>query len=286
MGQVIVSGLQIGSSYALMALAIVLILKATDVPNFAMAEMGLIPAFLIWLGISHFHWSFLTSVTMGVAVGAVIGITVERLFIRPILGQSHFSMIFVTIGLLFTLNGLTGLFFGSQVHSVDSPFSGTLVIGTTVVSIQSIMAISVGLAIMLVLLVFFHTRLGVQMRAVAEDRTAPRLLGVRLPRIFRLAWGMAGAIATIAVLLAAQGSILNDQTGQVLIVTGFVAAALGGFQSITGAFVGGLGLGVAEELAGNYISTSSASVVSLLVVVLVLMVRPQGVFGETGAREV
>lgn len=286
MGQVIVSGLQIGSSYALMALAIVLILKATDVPNFAMAEMGLIPAFLIWLGISHFHWSFLTSVTMGVAVGAVIGITVERLFIRPILGQSHFSMIFVTIGLLFTLNGLTGLFFGSQVHSVDSPFSGTLMIGTTVVSIQSIMAISVGLAIMLVLLVFFHTRLGVQMRAVAEDRTAPRLLGVRLPRIFRLAWGMAGAIATIAVLLAAQGSILNDQTGQVLIVTGFVAAALGGFQSITGAFVGGLGLGVAEELAGNYISTSSASVVSLLVVVLVLMVRPQGVFGETGAREV
>ena len=124
------------------------------------------------------------------------------------------------------------------------------------------------------------------MRAVAEDRVTPRLLGVRLPRVFRITWALAGAIATVAVLLAAQASVLNDQTGQTLILTGFVAATLGGFSSIVGAFVGGLVLGVVENLAGAYISTSAASAVSLLVVVLVLMIRPEGIFGQARVREV
>lgn len=286
MAQVVISGLQVGSTYALMALALVLVLKATDVPNFAAAEMGLVPAFIVWVLIEETHLNYFLAVLAGVASGVILAVVIERLFIRPVIRHSHFSVVFMTIGLFFALNALVALRWGSTPRSIDSPFSGTFRIGSVVVSWQPVVAILVGFAIMLALQAFFRTQVGVQMRAIAEDRVTPRLLGVRLPRVFRFAWGLAGAIAAIAVLLAAQGNVLNDQTGQTLILTGFVAATLGGFSSVIGAFVGGLALGVVENLAGTYISTSSASAVSLLVVVVVLMLRPEGLFGQTGVREV
>jgi len=284
--QVVISGLQVGSAYALMALALVLVLKATDVPNFAMAEMGLLPAFTVWLLISHYHVNYVLAVLAGLVAGALLGVIVERFFIRPVIRHSHFAVVFMTIGLFFALNSIVALFWGSSPRTIDSPFSGTFTVSGTVVSYQAAAAIVVGFVIMVGLHLFFRSRAGIQMRAIAEDRVTPRLLGVRLPRVFRIAWALAGAIAAIAVVLAAQGSVLNDQTGQTLILTGFVAATLGGFSSIVGAFVGGLCLGVVENLAGTYISTSSASAVSLLVVVVVLMFRPEGLFGQTGVREI
>ncbi len=286
MAQVVISGLQVGSTYALMALALVLVLKATDVPNFATAEMGLLPAFVVWILIADVHVNYFLAVLAGVVSGVLLSVIIERLFIRPVIRHSHFSVVFMTIGLFFVLNAFIALEWGSTPRSIDSPFSGTFSVGSTIVSWQPVVAIIVGFAIMLGLQVFFRSRTGVQMRAIAEDRVTPRLLGVRLPRVFRIAWGLAGAIAAIAVLLAAQGNVLNDQTGQTLILTGFVAATLGGFSSVIGAFVGGLALGVVENLAGTYVSTSSASAVSLLVVVVVLMLRPEGLFGQTGVREV
>lgn len=286
MTQVVISGLQVGSTYALMALALVLVLKATDVPNFAMAEMGLLPAFIVWVLIANVHLNYFVAVLGGIVAGVVLAVVIERFFIRPVIRYSHFTVVFMTIGLFFVLNAIIALKWGSEPRAIDSPFSGTFTIGSTVVSWESVVAIIVGFVIMLGLQAFFRTRVGVQMRAIAEDRVTPRLLGVRLPRVFRFAWGLAGAIAAVAVLLAAQGNVLNDQTGQTLILTGFVAATLGGFTSVVGAFVGGLALGVVENLAGTYISTSSASAVSLLVVVLLLMVRPEGLFGQTGVREV
>jgi branched-chain amino acid transport system permease protein len=284
--QVVISGLQVGSTYALMALALVLVLKATDVPNFATAEMGLLPAFVVWVLIAEAHVNYFVAVLAGIVSGVILSVVIERLFIRPVIRHSHFSVVFMTIGLFFVLNAFIALEWGSTPRSIDSPFDGSFTVGSTVVSWQPVVAIAVGFAIMVGLQVFFRTRTGVQMRAIAEDRVTPRLLGVRLPRVFRFAWGLAGAIAAIAVLLAAQGNVLNDQTGQTLILTGFVAATLGGFSSVVGAFVGGLALGVVENLAGTYISTSSASAVSLLVVVVVLMLKPEGLFGQTGVREV
>jgi branched-chain amino acid transport system permease protein len=283
--QVIVGGLQVGSTYALMALALVLVLKATDVPNFAMAEMGLLPAFIVLVLIDN-HVNYFLAALAGIAAGAVLGVVVERFFIRPILRSSHFAIVFMTIGLFFVLNSIVALEWGSTPRTVHAPATDTWSIGGTVISQQAVVAVVVGFVIMIALTLFFRSRAGVQMRAIAEDRVTPRLLGVRLPRVFRITWALAGAIATVAVLLAAQASVLTDQTGQTLILTGFVAATLGGFTSIVGAFVGGLVLGVVENLAGAYISTSAASAVSLLVVVLVLMARPEGIFGQARVREV
>lgn len=285
MSQVIIGGLQVGSTYALMALALVLVLKATDVPNFAMAEMGLLPAFLVWVLVDQ-HVNYYLAILAGLAAGAVLGMVIERFFIRPIIRTSHFAIVFMTIGLWFVLNSIVALKWDSNPRTIQAPATGTWKIGGTVVAQQAVVAVVVGFVIMIALTLFFRSRAGVQMRAVAEDRVTPRLLGVRLPRVFRITWALAGAIAAVAVVLAAQASVLNDQTGQTLILTGFVAATLGGFSSIVGAFVGGLALGVIENLAGAYISTSAASAVSLLVVVLVLMIRPEGIFGQSRVREV
>jgi branched-chain amino acid transport system permease protein len=284
--QVIISGLQVGSTYALMALALVLVLKATDVPNFAMAEMGLLPAFIVYVLVVEQHVNYYLAVLAGLAAGAVIGMVVERFFIRPIIRTSHFAIVFMTIGLYFTMNSIVARIWGSNPRSITAPAVGTWTIGGTVISQQAVLAVAVGLVIMIAMSIFFRSSAGVQMRAVAEDRVTPRLLGVRLPRVFRIAWAIAGIITSIAVVLAAQASVLTDQTGQTLILTGFVAATLGGFNSIVGAFVGGLGLGVIETLAGRYISTSAGAAVSLVVVVLVLMIRPEGVFGQARVREV
>lgn len=286
MTQVIISGLQVGSAYALMALALVLVLKATDVPNFAMAEMGLLPTFIIYVLVVEQHINYYLAVLLGLIFSALIGMVIERFFIRPIISTSHFAIVFMTIGLYFVLNSISARVWDSNPRNIPAPLSGIWKVSGTVISQQAVLSVAVGLVIMIAMSVFFRSRAGVQMRAVAEDRVTPRLLGVRLPRVFQIAWALAGVITAVAVLLDAQGTVLTDQTGQTLILTGFVAATLGGFDSIVGAFVGGLALGVIENLAGAYISTSAASAVSLLVVVLVLMVRPKGIFGQARLREV
>jgi len=286
MGQVIVSGLQLGSSYALMALALVLVLKATAVPNFAMAEMGLLPAFLIWVAIGPLHLNFYVALLSGLVVAVILGIGIERFFIRPIVRFSHLAATFMTIGLFFSVNSIVALVWGSDPRALKSPVSGSFRVAGTVIPNVAIVTIVVAAVIVVGLEIFFRRPSGVQMRAIAEDRVTPRLLGVRLPRMFRLAWALATVVSTIAVVLTAESTVLNDQTSQTLILTGFVAATLGGFSSISGAFVGGLALGVVENLVGNYVSTASASAVSLLVVVVVLMFKPEGLFGRGGVREI
>jgi branched-chain amino acid transport system permease protein len=284
--QVIISGLQVGSAYALTALALVLVLKATDVPNFAMAEMGLLPAFVVWVLISQAHVNYYLAILAGIATGAVLAVIIEQFLIRPMIRQSHFAVVFMTIGLYFALNSVVSIRWDSVPRTLQAPATGTWQLGGTSISEQAVVAIVVGFIIMLGLHFFFRTRIGVQMRAVAEDRVTPRLLGVRLPTVFRVAWALAGGISAVAVVLAAQASVLTDQTGQTLLLPAFVAATLGGFSSIVGAFIGGLALGVIENLIGVYISTSAATAASLLVVVLVLMVRPEGIFGEARVRQV
>jgi branched-chain amino acid transport system permease protein len=284
--QQIISGLQAGSWYSLMALAIVLVLKATDVPNFAMAEIGLLPAFCVWALIDGVGIAWWLAVPAGLLAGAVLAIVVERTAIRPILAESHFATVLMTIALFVILNSVVQLAWGSEPRKIDSPFAGSFTVAGQVVAYEQLLSIVAGLAVAVALVVFFRTPLGVQMQAIAEDRVTPRLLGVSVRTVFRTSWALAGVIATIAMLLQGQASLLTDQNGSGLLIKGFVAATLGGFSSITGAFVGGLALGVAENLAGAYISTSSKGAIALLAIVVVLAIKPQGLFGRHQVREV
>jgi branched-chain amino acid transport system permease protein len=285
-GQVIVSGLAAGSTFALLALALVLVFKATNVPNFAQAEMGLLPAFITWQLMTTFHVGYALGVLAGIASGVVIAVVIERSCIRPILAHSESASVMMTIGLFFVLNSISGLVWDSAPRIIAAPFGSLYRVAGTTITEEQVVAIGVGVVVVVVMSWFFRTHLGSQMRALAEDRVTPRLVGVNPNRVFLVAWAIAGALSAIALLLATQSTVLNDQSGVAIILDGFVAATLGGFNSLLGAFVGGLVLGVLTNLAGTYVSTSGASAVALLIVFLVLMARPRGLFGQARAREV
>lgn len=283
--QQVIAGLQSGSVYAMLALAVVLILKATDVPNFATADMGLLPVFVIWQLIDN-GWSYWLAVPAGIVFGVVLGLVIERLLIRPILAESHFATVLMTIGVSVVLGATIQLRFGSEPRRLEAPFSGNFEIAGIYITYDQLLIIALGVIFAFGLQAFFRTPWGVQMQAVAEDRVTPRLLGVRIGRVFAVSWGLAAAISTVALLLHTQSSVLTDAAAGPLVLKAFVAATMGGFGSIMGAFLGGLALGVLENLSGFYISTGSRAAVAMIFVVVILMIKPEGLFSRPRPREV
>jgi len=287
MGQFLISGLATGSSYALVAVALVLVWKATGVLNFAQAEIGLFGAFVAWFAIESTGANYYVAVVGGMIAAAVLAMVLERAVVRPIMGESHFAMLIMTIGLYVTVNSLTTLIWGSAGQTIPSPLHGTLHLGPTLVAdVNQIAAIVVGAALTLGLTVFFRSRWGVQMRAIAEDRVTPRLLGVSMGRVVAASWALGALLATVALLFQTQATLLNNTAAADLIVKATVAATIGGFASVSGAYFGGLALGVVETLAGGYISSGDQSAVALVLVVLILLVRPEGIFTRGRARQV
>ncbi len=286
MAQQVISGLAAGSSYALLALGLVVTMKTTSVPNFAMGAMGLLPVYVIKSLWSQLHLPYGLAILVGIAAAFGTGWVVERLTIRHLIGLSHFTTVLMTIGIWFVLNSSVGLLWGYEPQPLPSLVSGSFNLGQVVVTNAQVMTLAVGLVIAGWLIVFFRTTWGVRMRAVAEDPLVPRLLGVRVATVSGLSWAIASSIAAIAVLLSAQTSVLNPQSGDDLIINGFVAATAGGFSSIGGAVVGGLALGVIENLAGAYLSGAAASTVALLGIMVILLVRPTGLLGPGTGREV
>ena len=287
MGQFLISGLATGSSYALVAVALVLVWKATGVLNFAQAEIGLFGAFVAWFAIESTGANYYVAVVGGMIAAAVLAMVLERTVVRPIMGESHFAMLIMTIGLYVTVNSLTTLIWGSAGQTIPSPLHGTVHLGPTLVAdVNQIAAIVVGAALTLGLTAFFRSRWGVQMRAIAEDRVTPRLLGVSMGRVVAASWALGALLATVALLFQTQATLLNNTAATDLIVKATVAATIGGFASVSGAYFGGLALGVVETLAGGYISSGDQSAVALVLVVLILLVRPEGIFTRGRARHV
>lgn len=287
MVQQIISGLETGSWYSLVGLAIVVIMKSTDVPNFAMAEMGLTSAYVAWWLGSSLGWPFPVAVLGGLVFAALLGIVLEFVLLRPLSGASHFPTLLMTIGLTFGLNAGTALVFGTGPKNFSAPWSGTnFDLGGNIISASQLVTISVGVVVVVLLSRFFTSSWGAQMRAIAEDRTTARLLGISAGRVSSLAWAIGSLMAGMALILATSSTVLSPSLGNELILKGFVAAVLGGFTSMRGTFIGGLLLGVMENMAGSYISTSSKSAIALVVVFLVLLWRPSGFFAVARAREV
>lgn len=284
--QQLIGGLAAGSSYALIALAIVVIMKSTDVPNFAMAEMGLVVAYIAW-AFTQTGLPFLVAVPLALVAAAIFGALVELIALRPLSGASHFPTLLMTIGLTFAFGAGIHLWGGTAPVSFPAPWSTTrYTIGGQVIGLSALVTIGTGLVVALLLSAFFKSSWGVQMRAIAEDRSVSRLLGISAGRVSALAWALGTVMAGVALILATSSSVLSPQIGSALILKGFVAAVLGGFTSMTGAFLGGLLIGVLENLAGAYISTSSKSAIALVVVFAVLLWKPEGMFSAVRAREV
>ena len=286
--QQVIAGLQAGpSTYAMLALAVVLILKATDVPNFATADMGLVPTFVGWQLMDSFGLSYWVAIPLAIVFGMALALVIERIAIRPILAESHFATVLMTIGIFVVLSAVIQLISGFRAPTDRrAPFSGNFEVAGNFVTYDQLATIGLGALITAALLWFFKSPWGIRMQAIAEDRVTPRLLGVRVDRVFSISWALAAAIATVAMTLHTQSTVLTDTAGAPLILKAFVAATMGGFGSIIGAFLGGLALGVIENLAGFYIGTGSRAAVAMIFVVLILMAKPEGLFSKARPREV
>jgi branched-chain amino acid transport system permease protein len=288
--QQIVSGLATGAIFASLALALVLIYRSTNVVNFAQGEMAMFTTYIAWAlmdrGLSYWP-AFVLTLVIAFCGGAAI----ERTIIRPFEGKSVLAIVIVTIGLLITLNGAAGWIWGAEVKAFDSPFANTTWdIGGVAISSQDVGTFCVCLATVALLWAFFNlTPLGLAMRASAINPTASRLVGVRVGWMLALGWGLAAVLGAIAGMMAAPTVFLDPNMMLVILIYAFAAAVLGGIDSPVGAVVGGLSLGVLLNLIGRYVDFIGPELrlpTALLVLLGVLMIRPQGLFGHAVVRRV
>lgn len=288
--QQVTSGLAAGSIYASLALALVLIYQTTNVVNFAQGEMATFTTYVAWTMMHHGvrYWPAFV-LTLLIAFGG--GVTIERVLIRPIEHRPEIVIVILTIGMFIAINGLDGWIFGPEVKAFESPFPNrSVVVGGVSISIQDIGTFGICLGTVVALWLFFRlTTLGLAMRAVAFNPDASRLMGVRVGWMLALGWGFAAVLGAIAGMMAAPTVFLDPDMMLVVLVYAFAAAVLGGIDSPVGAVVGGLLIGVVINLLGAYVDFVGQELrlpTALAVLLLVLVIRPSGLFGRVVVRKV
>jgi branched-chain amino acid transport system permease protein len=289
--QQVVAGLASGSIYASLALALVLIHRATGVINFAQGEMATLSTYIAWTLTANHGWSYWPAFVFTLVVSFVGGAAIHQGVIRPNEKGSVLRVVIVTIGLLIAINGLVTMIWGGEVKAVKSPFpTRTLDVGGVAISIRDIGTLGVVVATVIALWFLLQfTKLGLAMRAASTNPAEARLVGVRVTWMLSLGWGLAAMLGAISGMLAAPDLFLDPNLMAALLIYAFAAAVLGGIDSPVGAIVGGLTLGVGLNLLGTYVDFVGAELrlpAALLVILVVLLVRPSGIFGRREVRRV
>ena len=287
--QLAVSGLANGCIYGLIALGFVLIYKATEQVNFAQGDLMMLGAFIaLALGNdSHIGAPFWVACAGAVLAMAALGWSLERAVLRPILGQPQIAAMILTIALGFVLRFVAGAIWGHDPLALETPIAGVnFSLGGLILGADEIAAIVVTLLLTGLLFAFFsRTRLGVAMQASSQNQLAAWYMGIPVKRVHGLTWALAGATAAVAgILFASKGSI-DPGTG-FLGIKAFAAAVIGGFGSLPGALAGGLIVGLIEPFASRYISAGYAQIAPYAAMILVLVVRPHGIFAQVRAKKV
>jgi branched-chain amino acid transport system permease protein len=299
--QQVVTGVMTGSLYALLALALVLIVRSTSIINFAQGEMATFSAYIGWVMTRWFPYPI--AFVVAVAAGFLVGAITERVVIRAIEGREELVAVIVTLGLFLMFNSFDLSAFGAEAKALPQPFQrGPVVIDGVVISAYSIFVFIVSIVLMLALFLFFQrTRLGLALRATAADRTAAELAGVSTNRMLMIGWGLAGALGAVAAMLIAPIVVLTPNLMFFLLIFAFAAAVLGGIDSAIGALVGGVFLGVTQNLVGTYLgdvvrflhiaqnvpdSNQYRDIVALSLILVILAVRPRGIFGRVVREKV
>ena len=288
--QQVASGLATGGIYASLALALVMIYQATDVVNFAQGEMAMFSTYLAWsmLQAGVPYWvAFLLTVIFAFTGG----ITIQRVVIRPVENKPILTIVIVTLGLLVICNSVAGWIWTYVQKPFPSPFPAKpLRVGTIVFGAHDLGEIAVTLVVLLLLYGFFrYTPLGLAMRAAAQNPVSSRLVGIRVSWMLALGWGLAAAFGAVAGLMVAPILTLEPNMMGGIQIYAFAAATLGGFTSPVGAVVGGFIVGVVENLVGTYvkfIGTELKLTVALAMIIVVLLVKPSGLFGRSQVRRV
>lgn len=282
--QQVLGGLATGAIYASLAVALVLIYRSTDIVNFAQGEMAMFSAYIAW-ALMRGGMGFWLTLVITLVASFVGGLLLERSIIRPFEDQPELTLVIVTIGLFIFFNALAGFLWTFQVRGFPSPFPqrnidlGPIRAGIPALGIMATVAIVVGLLFLL----FQRTKLGLTMRAAAENPASARLVGIRVGWMLALGWGLAATVGAVSGIFVAPILFLSPNMMGSVLIFAFAAATLGGFDSPIGAVVGGLIVGVSENLAGTYVEAIGADlkiVIPMAIIVTVLLVRPEGLFGN------
>lgn len=287
-GQQIMSGLATGSLYALTAVAVVVVFRNTRTINLAQGDFAMIGAFLALLFIKNWQFNYYVAVALTVLACMALGVLVERLVMRPLADSDWLTLFTATLGVYYILHGMAGWIWGRDTKAFPVTFDPTpiQVLGT-IVSEGHLFNMAWASAIGLVLYAFFkYTKQGIAMRAVTDDPETAKLMGIPVRFIVMLTWAMAGFLAAFAGVLIAPILYVAPQMMDQVLIKGYVAAVFGGLYSIPGAILGALMIGVAENLAGGYLGSHYKTATAFAMIVLLLAIRPQGLFGIQKRREV
>jgi branched-chain amino acid transport system permease protein len=287
--QLLLSGVAVGCIYGLIALGFVLIYKATETVTFAQGEMMMLGAFGGLACMSFFGFPFWLAVISSILAMALFGILLDRIVIRPVLGQPAFSVVMLTIGIGYVARGLITMIpnIGTETHTLQVPYKDQIFkLGELVVNIEQLVVI-VSTAILCALLyaLFKYSKLGIAMQASSQNQLAAYYMGIPVRRLNGLIWGLSAAVAAIAGLLLAPITFVHANMGFIGLKA-FPAAVVGGFGSLPGAIVGGIIIGIVESLSGFYLPEGFKDIAAYVVVLIMLMVKPNGLFGEKLRKKV
>ena len=280
LGKIVISGLMNGSIYGLVAIGFVLIYKSSAVLNFAQGYMVLLGAYLFWTFSGALHLGVIPSLLLTIPSAFIMGILIERITLRPLIGQPLITMITVTIFLSLVIEGIVSMVWGTYPLQQLTIFSReTLKIGQLVLTTENLYAFGLAFGAMLALIFFFRfTQLGLAMRGVAEGHQIMQSMGISVKRILTISWGIAGIAATLG------GVILGGTLGFQLTLShigllAIPAAFIGGLESPEGAVLGGLLMGLIESSVSGYVGSAAGVPATYIVLILVMLVRPYGFFG-------
>lgn len=280
MDDVLVQGLLVGGVYALIALGFVLVFKSSLVLNLAHGQMIAVLAYFLYYMLDSWGLSDWLGILLIIPCGAILGLLVERLAVRPLLGQPFLSVLMMTLMVGFLLNGVRVLIWGSESFVLPFTPTGQWTIGPVNVIPAAAISFAVAVVVFLLLTALFrYTKVGLSMRVVAADHEVAQSLGIMVKRVFSLSWAISGAFAALCGVLAGMVFTVTFSMGDQVLGVGLPVLLLGGLNSIPGAMAGGLIIGLVEAL-GSYFQPGVKEIIPWIVMLVILLIRPYGLFGE------
>lgn len=277
----------VGCIYGLVALGFVLIYKATELVNFAQGDLLMLGAFVCYMAVVWWGLDYWLAFLIAVVTIAAFGALLDVIVLRRVIGQPQFAVVMLTIGLGSIFRTFASVTWGSEIYTLPTPFGGVWQLGGVTIS-QQYLSIIVGTLVLCgALYAFFNfTRIGVAMQATSQNQLAAYYMGIPVKRIFSLIWAISAGVATAAGVLLAPVTLIDINMGLAVALKAFAAAVLGGFGSIPGALLGGIIIGLIELFSGATLPDGFKDTMPYIVLLIVLAVRPQGLFGKLGRKKV
>jgi branched-chain amino acid transport system permease protein len=286
--QMVVSGIAVGSTYALMGLAMVIIYKTSEVPNFAQGEMALASSFLAMMLLTTLKMSAVPAFLLAIGFAVLLGCFLEFAILRRAKDPNVLGMIVITIGIEMMILGIVSWKFGAEQKTMPfpiGPYDSYMIKDIFIGQLEALILVS-ALVLMTVLFLFFRfSKLGLAMKATQQNSTAARIVGIRTNRILMMTWGISSAVGAVAGLLISP-VMMHPYMMWDPMLKGFAAAVMGGMTSLPGAVIAAYLLGIIENLFGGYISIEFKSVVAFVIIVMILCFKPSGLFSRHYIKKV